>query len=59
MLTDEWFSRSLGDVATLQRGFDLPSRLRKPGAVPIVTSSGFGDTHSESKVAGPGIVTGR
>lgn len=26
---------------------------------PIITSSGFGGTHSESRVAGPGVVTGR
>jgi type I restriction enzyme, S subunit len=55
----EWTSRALGEVATLQRGFDLPHRLRKPGIIPIVTSSGFGETHSEAKVIGPGVVTGR
>lgn len=54
-----WEEAPLGKVATLQRGFDLAQRERKPGAVPIVTSSGFGDTHCEPKVAGPGVVTGR
>jgi len=54
-----WKSGRLGKVATLQRGFDLPHRLRKPGVVPIITSSGSSDTHCESKVAGPGVVTGR
>ena len=59
MIPEDWNSARLGKVATLQRGFDLPHRLRKPGIVPIVTSSGLGDTHSESKVTGPGVVTGR
>src|SRR5580693_8167058 len=54
-----WQQKRLGGVATLQRGFDLPHRLRKPGSVPIVTSSGFEDTHCEAKVRAPGIVTGR
>ena len=49
----------MGSVVTLQRGFDLPHRLRKLGTVPIVTSSGVGATHSEFKVLAPGVVTGR
>jgi type I restriction enzyme S subunit len=50
---------TLGDVITLQRGFDLPSQERKPGKVPIVSSSGISDYHSEVGVKGPGVVTGR
>src|SRR3954454_5605594 len=49
----------VGNVATLQRGYDLPYRLRKPGLIPIVTSSGIEDTHCESRSKGPGVVTGR
>ena len=59
MVSDTWKSELLGNVATLQRGFDLPHRSRKPGKVPIVTSSGIEDTHFEAKVKGPGVVTGR
>jgi type I restriction enzyme S subunit len=59
VLTSGWKSGPLGKVVTLQRGFDLPHKQRKPGVVPVVTSSGFGDTHCESKVAAPGVVTGR
>ncbi len=55
----KWKSESLGNVATLQRGFDLPHRLRKAGSVPIVTSSGTESTHSEAKIKAPGVVTGR
>ena len=49
----------LQEVATLQRGFDLPSRSRKPGDVPIVSSAGISDWHGSYKVAPPGVVTGR
>ena len=56
----DWKTESVGNVATLQRGFDLPSRLRKPGTVPIITSSsGIEYRHHEAKVKGPGVVTGR
>jgi len=58
-VSTQWKTELLGNVATLQRGFDLPHRLRKPGMVPIVTSSGIEDTHCEAKVEAPGVVTGR
>ena len=54
-----WESKTLGDVATLQRGFDLPKKERMPGRYPLVTSSGATDTHDQAKVTGPGVVTGR
>ena len=49
----------LGEAATLQRGFDLPIQNRVPGNVPIISSSGKTDTHSEARVSAPGVVTGR
>ena len=55
----EWSTKRLGDVITLKRGYDLPTRLREPGNVPIVSSSGISGTHSQVKVAGPGVLTGR
>lgn len=58
-LETTWNEIDLGQVATLQRGYDLPSRLRKSGDVPVVTSTGVTDTHSESKEQAPGVVTGR
>ncbi len=58
-MADEWNEVPLGEVITLQRGFDLPSQNRKPGKVPIVSSSGISDYHSEAAVNGPGVVTGR
>ena len=58
-MASEWPQVPLGEVITLQRGFDLPSQDRKPGRVPILSSSGITDYHSEVKVPGPGVVTGR
>lgn len=49
----------LGEAITLQRGFDLPAQDRIAGQVPIVSSSGISGTHVESRVSGPGVVTGR
>jgi type I restriction enzyme S subunit len=55
----EWVELALGDVLTLQRGFDLPERFRKPGPHPIVSSSGVTGFHSDFKVQPPGVVIGR
>lgn len=59
VIPEDWDVKPLGKVATLQRGFDLPYRLREQGDVPIVTSSGVEDWHSTAKVKAPGVVTGR
>ena len=58
-MTSNWKDCKLGDVLTLQRGFDLPRRKRQEGGVPVVSSSGITGYHSESKVRAPGVVTGR
>ena len=58
-MASEWPQVPLGEVITLQRGFDLPSQDRKPGRVPILSSSGITGYHSEVGVSGPGVVTGR
>ncbi|RJE80016.1 restriction endonuclease subunit S [Paracoccus sp. JM45] len=54
-----WTSKPLGQIVTLQRGFDLPKRLRVDGEVPIISSSGPEDWHNEPIKIGPGLVTGR
>ena len=56
---DGWVEKRLGDCCTLQRGFDLPKRLRTKGDYPLVSSSGISDTHNEFKVTAPGVTTGR
>ena len=54
-----WELLALGDVLTLQRGFDLPVNKRKDGPYPIYASTGINGYHAEAKVKGPGVVTGR
>lgn len=55
----DWQDLPLGDVLTLQRGFDLPTRARVPGPFPVVSSSGVTGSHAEYKVEPPGVVIGR
>jgi type I restriction enzyme S subunit len=58
-LAGRWEETKLGDVIELKRGFDLPIQDRKPGRVPVVSSSGITGTHSQAMVQSPGVVTGR
>lgn len=55
----EWRETTLGDVLTLQRGFDLPARDRVAGPYPIVSSSGVTGHHAVAKAEPPGVVIGR
>ncbi|MET0076230.1 MAG: restriction endonuclease subunit S [Candidatus Thiodiazotropha lotti] len=54
-----WEKCQVGDLLTLQRGFDLPVKKRIEGSVPIYASTGINGYHNEYKVKAPGIVTGR
>jgi type I restriction enzyme S subunit len=54
-----WEEKLLGDVAPLQRGFDLPSDLIRPGKIPIVYSNGIQKYHEAGMATAPGLVTGR
>ena len=58
-MSNGWQTKKLVDVATLQRGFDLPTKDRVAGEFPLVSSSGISDTHHKAAVQGPGVVTGR
>lgn len=55
----EWVEITLGDVLTLQRGFDLPETERQPGPYPVIASTGPVGTHTVATVRGPGVVIGR
>ena len=57
--TGAWEQRKVSDVAPLQRGFDLPASQMKDGPYPVVMSNGVGGYHSEYKIKGPGVITGR
>jgi type I restriction enzyme S subunit len=54
-----WPVKKLEDLLVLQRGFDLPSQNRVPGAFPIIAASGPSGTHQVSMAKGPGVVPGR
>ena len=49
-LPDGWQETTIGDVLTLQRGFDLPRKDRKVGQVPVIASTGAVGCHNENRV---------
>lgn len=58
-MRQHWKTYKLGEFATFQRGFDLPSQNRCEGTIPIIAASGITGYHNQYKVKGPGVVTGR
>lgn len=56
---EEWETKRLGDVAPLQRGYDLPISQLRLGPHPVVYSNGILNYHNSSMAKGPGVVTGR
>ena len=54
-----WDVVRLGDVATLQRGIDLPEDNRVYGQVPVYGANGIHGFHDTAPIAGPGVITGR
>ena len=59
VIPDGWRMVRLGDVATLQRGMDLPESDRIAGQVPVFGSNGPLGFHDSSPIGGPGVITGR
>ncbi len=59
LIPEAWGVGRLDDALILQRGFDLPTKQRQEGSVPIYASTGATGTHNAAKVKGPGVVTGR
>ncbi len=55
----EWRECTLGDVLTLQRGFDITKAAQIEGSVPVVSSSGINSFHDRPMVEAPGVVIGR
>lgn len=47
-MAGEWTDTSLGNVLTLQRGFDLPAADRKAGPYPVIASTGQVGTQRSS-----------
>jgi type I restriction enzyme S subunit len=58
-IPEGWAVRTLGELAPLQRGVDLPSTQLADGPYPVVYSNGVMNFHSKAIARGPGVVTGR
>lgn len=54
-----WKEVAIGDVVTLQRGFDITKQQQSPGQVPVVSSGGVSSWHDTSMAKGPGVILGR
>lgn len=54
-----WKEGKIGDLFTLQRGYDLPTQSRVEGQIPVISASGMNGFHSEFRAKAPGVVTGR
>lgn len=59
LVPEHWEVKQLADIATLQRGKDLPKQNQVPGQYPVIGSSGVMGYHNEYVCVGPGVVTGR
>ena len=54
-----WTAGHVDDLMLLQRGFDLPTKDREAGPIPVMGASGVQGSHAVAKVQGPGVTTGR
>lgn len=55
----EWKTSTIGEIAPLQRGYDLPTNSVISGTIPVVYSNGILRFHNEGKCQAPAIITGR
>lgn len=55
----KWEKKTIGDLVTLQRGYDLPESRRIKGDIPIIGSAGITGYHNEAKTKGPCVTMGR
>jgi type I restriction enzyme, S subunit len=56
---DTWQTTRLGDVLTLQRGYDIRKVDLRDGSVPVVSSGGVYGYHDTPIAEGPGVVIPR
>jgi type I restriction enzyme, S subunit len=59
MVASEWQHTTIGEQATLQRGFDITQKQQQPGHVPVISSGGISSYHDTAAVSGPGVIIGR
>lgn len=58
-MAGKWIDTTIGQQATLQRGFDITKTHQRPGAVPVVSSGGVSSFHDTAAAFGPGVILGR
>ncbi len=58
-MREGWIEVRLNEAVWFQRGFDLPRDNFEEGLVPVYGSTSILGYHNESKVKGPGVITGR
>ncbi|MDT0583310.1 restriction endonuclease subunit S [Brumicola blandensis] len=58
-MKSNWKMTTIGDLISVKRGYDLTSKDRNTGNIPVYGAAGQNGYHNESKVNGPGIVIGR
>ncbi|EIX9052500.1 TPA: restriction endonuclease subunit S [Citrobacter amalonaticus] len=58
-MSSEFYSTTIGEQITLQRGFDITKKEQEKGDVPVVSSGGISSYHNVAKVSGPGVILGR
>lgn len=58
-MSSEFYSTTIGEQITLQRGFDITKKEQEEGDVPVVSSGGISSYHNVAKVSGPGVILGR
>lgn len=54
-----WEVGIISDMFELHRGFDLATKKRISGQVPVYSAGGIHGNHNEYKIEAPGIITGR
>ena len=58
-MNTEWKKCLLGDLITLQRGYDLPKTKMQNGIYPVIGSNGIIGYHNEYTTEAPSITIGR
>lgn len=58
-MNDAWFTTTLGEQLSLQRGIDITKEHQRAGLVPVVSSGGISSYHDTSISNEPGVVLGR
>jgi type I restriction enzyme S subunit len=58
-MPEGWRQTTIGEVITLQRGFDITRAEQRPGEVPVVSSGGISSWHNRAMAKAPGVVIGR